>query len=273
MNDYIIKDLLKHKSRDICVLLDQFNRNGSQIGYLFNGPDAKSVQAQRVHEKAIAGGLYCGIWDSQARKLSARDLVLLLSAPQHATLKVLGYAANEQHQTLLMEKPEVYLSKAAPHILVSWGNKSNPVAAGFMQFGPVPSHMNIPTELRNGGMLVVMHNSREMDITPFRQVLDILKQQRMAELAQKLPPEVRQELDANYASMDWSAFKTKFISDGFSFNEQVAQMYAHYKMDATKDKVPTRSEVEEAEELEDAEYDKRTDEQNEQEDELGLDNE
>lgn len=272
MNDYIIQDLLKHKSRDVCVLLDQFNRNGAQIGYLFNDQDAKLVQSQRVHEKIIAGGLYCNIWDKQNRKLSARDLLLLLSAPQEVNLKVLGYAANEQHQTLLVEKPEVYLSKATPHILVSWSNKGNPVAAGYMQFGPIPQHMNLPNELKNGGMLVIMHNSREMDITPFRQVLDILKQQRIAELAQKLPREVRQEIDANYASLDWSTFKTKFISDGFSFNEQVAQLYAHYKMDATKDKVPTRSEVEEVEELEEAEYDRLTDEQNE-EYELGLDNE
>lgn len=268
MNDIIIRDLLKNNGRELGLLLNEFNRNAAWCGYFFDGPDAEKLAVTAKYENIPRHGLHITVWDKNNGELNAQNFIKTVMDIESHDFKVLGYADDNKNQAILVERPSLFLSPATAHMSISWRPDCNAAASGYMQFGPVPSYMNIPSVMHDGQMRFIMHNNREMTLDGFREAIRRLEINRMQELEPKLPEQVKHIIQhTDLYKINWDELKKLLISNGFEFNEKFAALYAQYLIDTTDSKMLTRSQIEAQEEEEEAMYDKMTDKQHDEDEE------
>ena len=262
MTQDIIRDLTAKRGMDVFRLLSEFNRNAAWAGYFYQGVDASALEQIVKYEKTPRHGLHITAWHLNYGKLNPSEFLRLVTDETKFDAKVLGYADDGKNQAIKVTRPPIFMTPATPHISISWINNANPTASGYMQFGPAPA--GIPTLLQNGGIKVIMHNNREMDLSVFRGAIQGLEQDRMTEIAEKLDPEVKATIDKHYDTMTWEELKV-LIVNGASFNEELAKLYAQYRADTTDDNMPTLSDVMAERWREDAAADKASDDDHEKE--------
>ncbi len=259
----IIKDLTAHKGIKVFNLMAEFNRNAGWAGYFFNGVDATAVRQLAKYPETGKYDLHITSWHRNHGALQPSEFLQIITEENKYDAKITGYGDDGKNQALAVTRPPVFRSPVPPHITVSWINNGNPAASGYMQFNdPIPTGM--PSVLQNGQMKVVMHNSREMDLGIFRSAIKALEQERMTEIAAKLDPQIKAEIDKHYDTMSWEELK-KLIVTGVDFNENLAKLYAQYRADTTDDNMPTLSEAMAARWREDAAADRASDEEHDKE--------
>ena len=264
MTPDIIRDLTAKRGMDVFRLLTEFNRNASWAGYFYEGADATMLAQIGKYEKTPRHGLHINAWHTNYGKLNPSDFLRLVTEEQKHDAKILGYADDGKNQAISVTKPPIFMTPATPHITVSWINTGNPAASGYMQFNePIPA--GLPSMMHSGGIKVIMHNNREMDLSVFRGAIKALEQERMTEIAGKLDPQIKSEIDKHYDTMSWEELRA-LIVDGVSFNEELAKLYAQYRADITDDNMPTLSDVMAERLLTDAEADRASDEEYEKTD-------
>lgn len=257
----IIRDLTAKKPFQVFAMMSEFNRNAGWAGYFYNGPDATQLSSIAKYEKTAKHGLHITTWHTNDGKLNPADFLLLVTATETFDAKVLGYADDGRNQAIKVARPPIFMKPVTPHITVSWVNNGNPAASGFMQFSEAPA--NIPPMMCNGTMKVIMQNNREMNLDIFRASIKALEMERMGEIAAKLDPQIRAEIDKHYDTMTWEELKNRFISNGVEFNENLAKLYAQYRADTTDDKMSLSAQSTEAWRA-DALADKESDEEHEE---------
>ena len=255
----IIKDLTAHKGIKVFNLMAEFNRNAGWAGYFYHGVDATALSQIDKYEKAPKHGLHITAWHRNHGSLNPADFLRLVTEEKTYDAKVQGYADDGKNQAISVTRPPVFMTPATPHITVSWVNNGNPAASGYMQFSN-HAPQGVSSVLQNGQMKVIMQNSREMDLSIFRNAIKALEQERMTEIAAKLDPQIKAEIDKHYDTMSWEELK-KLIVTGVDFNENLAKLYAQYRADTTDDNMPTLSEVMAARWREDAAADRASDEE------------
>ena len=241
MTPDIVKDLTAKKGMAVFQLLTEFNRNAAWAGYFYTGADAEALAQVGKYEKTPRHGLHITSWHTNHSNLNPSEFLRLVTEQGTYDAKVLAYADDTQNQAIAVTRPPVYMTPATPHITVSWINTGNPAASGYMQFSdPMPT--GVPTIMHGGSMKVIMRNNREMDLGIFRAAIKSLEQERMNEIASKLDPQVKAEIDKHYDTMTWEELRTHIL-DGVNFNEDLAKLYAQYRADTTDDNMPTLSDV------------------------------
>lgn len=271
MHSSIIKDLSKTKGADVFRLLADFNKNAQWAGYFFGGMDDIMLRQMQTHEQLPKHGFHITIWHKANNALNIQDFMRIVCDTARPEVNVLGYADDGKNQALAVSRPPLYISPAQPHVTISWDAKANAAASGYLQFGEKPA--NCPDILHNGHMKVIMHNNREMVFTVYRQELVKLMMLRAQELSAKMNPHVKDVLDKIYLDkvlgekpideMTIGEIKAKFVNTGIEFNETIATLYARYVTSAIDLHTKSRSDIEKEEDLEEAKYDKITDEQHE----------
>lgn len=296
----IAQDLAKSRAKEVVSIRDAFNKNAGWAGYFFyegiNAPLKYNAipQPPRPYaplEKERAG-FHMTFWNEHySSKLNLQQFLMLVTEDRPIDLRVVGYADDGTKEALLVQnadrngklpmywmanqiQPTIILSYNNPHEHLRRRDEPGPDACKYMQFGPlgnpkVEETLSIPKVLKGGQPVVVMRNAGEMKLNAFREAIRAVEMDRMRELASKLPPEVVKAVTDNkdilalkpFDQMTWETLKKTFISSGIMFNEDMAQLYACYLADTTNSKMPTRSEVERKEDEEEAEYDKKTDEE------------
>jgi hypothetical protein len=239
----IIKDLTAKRGMQVFALLTEFNRNAGWAGYFYDGPEASVLREQAAYEKINKHGLHITIWHVNNKRLNPSDFIRLVMETRPYTANVLGYADDGKNQAIAVSRPVIYMQPTVPHITISTAPKCNPSAAGYMHFSnPVP--VEIPKTMRDGDIKVIMQNNKEMDLTIFRTAIKALGKERMAELAEKLPPQVKEQIDRHF-NMSWDALKNHLAACDLVFNENTAKLYAQYctHMNNNKDDLELTNEV------------------------------
>lgn len=236
MHGTIIKDLSKKKSADIFGLLTDFNRNARWAGYFFGGTEESILKQMQAHSNIPRHGYHITIWHKNNNALSIADFMRIVCDNDTATVTVEGYADDGKNQALAVSKPQLYIGAAQPHVTISWGERANAAASGYLQFGEKP--IGCPDVLHNGQLKVIMHNNREMQLDGYRNAIVTLMKGRAQELGKMLSPAEKDILDKIYVDKllgikpidaeTIGEIKTQLESMGSGLNEGVATLYARY---------------------------------------------
>lgn len=263
MTNDIIKDLTSKKARQVFSLLSEFNRNANYGGYFYNGPEAAELSKIAKYDNTPRHGFHITTWHRQNGSLNPVDFLTIVTQTQPFDARILGYADNGKNQAIAVTRPPVFMTPALPHITISWVNNGNPAASGYIPSWNSVIPLNIPEVLKNGTMKFIMHNNREMDLSMFQSGIKALEIERMNEIASKLDPKIKAEIDGHYDTMNWEELKSRFISTGLEFNETMAKLYAAYRVDTTDDKVSLSAKMNECWK-EDEKADRESDEEHEE---------
>lgn len=241
MTPDIIKDLTAKKGAAVFGLLTEFHRNAAWGGYFFQGADADALAKSGHYEKTPRHGLHITAWHSHHGKLNPSDFVRLVTNQTTYDAQVLAYADDAKNQAVAVTRPPIYMTPATPHITISWVASGNPAASGYMEFNSaMPS--DIPAVMHGGGIKIIMHNNREMDLGIFRAAIASLERERMNEIAIKLDPQIRQIIDKHCDKMPYEQLCTKFPAD-IKFDEGLARLYTQYCCDIPNDTIPSLDEL------------------------------
>lgn len=253
MTPDIIKDLTSTKGPAVFQLLAEFNREAAWGGYFYTGKDAETLEQVGNYEKTPRQGLHITSWHSNHGKLTPSEFLRLVTEQGTHDAKVLAYADDKRNQAIAVTRPPVYMTAATPHITISWIKGGNPAASGYMQFDDQMPE-GVPTVMHGGSIKIITRDNRELNLDVFRAAIQLIEQERMAEIASKLDPQIMQIIDNNYDKMTCEELLAKCPTE-VKFDEGLARLYTQYRLDITTDEPTLHDRLTEEEAYDSEEFD------------------